>query len=106
EQLKTAGLHRVNISLDTLNAKHFHQITGGGKIQDVMAGIIAAKKCGLYPIKINCVITENSEQDLKIIKNFALKNNLQARFIPLMNLKPVNVTGLDRILSLKHLTRK
>jgi GTP 3',8-cyclase len=87
-QLKTAGLHRVNISLDTLNAKKFQQLTCGGKIQDVMAGIIAAKKCGLYPIKINCVVDElHTPKDNQIMRNFALKNNLSIRFISLMNLK-------------------
>lgn len=86
-QLKQAGLQRVNISLDTLNAKKFYEITKGGNIQNVMAGIVAAKKHGLSPIKINCVILENSEAEVKLMQKFAAKNNLQVRFIPRMHLK-------------------
>src|SRR5664280_2578531 len=54
--LKKAGLHRVNISLDTADPDRFSQITRGGNINDVMSGIISAKDAGLLPVKINCVI--------------------------------------------------
>jgi GTP 3',8-cyclase len=93
-KLKQAGLQRVNISLDTLNAKKFRDVTQDGNIQDVMAGIVAAKKCGLSPIKINCVIAENSKTETDLMQKFAAKNNLQVRFIPLMNLKAGKFTQI------------
>jgi cyclic pyranopterin phosphate synthase len=55
EELKNAGLKRVNISLDTLKKDRFKQITGHDKLKDVLAGIDAAGKVGLNPIKINMV---------------------------------------------------
>jgi len=56
KELKEAGLHRVNVSLDTLNPEKYHQITRLGNIEDVLEGISEAQKIGLTPVKINCVI--------------------------------------------------
>ncbi|MBT3301472.1 MAG: GTP 3',8-cyclase MoaA [Bacteroidetes bacterium] len=88
KELKEAGLHRINISLDTLNAEKFKSITRGGDIEAVFKGIKAAKQVGLSPIKINCVVqNSSSEQDAKEVKAFCEENGLQIRFIKLMNLK-------------------
>ncbi|MDX9770896.1 MAG: radical SAM protein [Tenuifilaceae bacterium] len=85
--LRDAGLMRVNISLDTINPERFKQITRVGNINDVIEGIQAAKTAGLTPIKINCVVKESSnEPDALEVKRFALDNDLQVRFIPLMDL--------------------
>jgi cyclic pyranopterin phosphate synthase len=54
--LKAAGLHRVNISLDTLHPERYRIITRGGDIRKTLEGIRAAKEAGLEPVKINCVI--------------------------------------------------
>jgi cyclic pyranopterin phosphate synthase len=87
QPLFNAGLMRVNISLDTLNPQRFSEITRGGDIKDVMNGIHAAKEVGFYPIKINCVVNKSSnEPDALEVKQFALDNGLQVRFIPLMDL--------------------
>lgn len=58
--LKSAGLMRVNISLDTLDAAKFRTITCGGSLQDVLAGIDAALDAGLKPVKINMVVFNNT----------------------------------------------
>ncbi|MFO8022499.1 MAG: radical SAM protein [Perlabentimonas sp.] len=85
--LRDAGLMRVNVSLDTLNEQKFNQITRVGKLNDVIEGIFSAREAGLEPIKINCVVKESSEEeDAQAVKRFALENNLQVRFIPLMDL--------------------
>ncbi|MDD5189685.1 MAG: GTP 3',8-cyclase MoaA [Dehalococcoidales bacterium] len=55
-ELKQSGLKRVNISLDSLQPAKFTQITGGDKLADVLAGIEAANKTGLTPVKINMVV--------------------------------------------------
>ena len=86
-KLKKAGLHRVNISLDTVDPDKYTEITRGGDIKKVIAGIVAAQKAGLTPIKINCVVKKDSkEPDALGVKDFCERMNLQIRFIHLMNL--------------------
>ncbi len=88
EPLKNAGLQRVNISLDTLDPERFRQITRVGELIEVMQGIEAAKKAGLTPIKLNCVIKKsNLEPDAKLVAQYAKENNLEIRFIHEMDLK-------------------
>ncbi|MBN1251209.1 MAG: GTP 3',8-cyclase MoaA [Bacteroidales bacterium] len=88
QQLADAGLHRVNISLDTMNPEKYKQITRRGNINDVFKGIEAAKKAGLNPIKINCVIQESSlEPDAQDVANFCRQNDLKVRFIREMDLE-------------------
>lgn len=85
--LKRAGLSRLNISLDTLNAGKFKIITRGGTISHVLEGIQWAKDAGFDPIKINCVIWNNTQEpDALEVKDFCLKNGLKVRFIHQMNL--------------------
>ena len=55
-KLKAAGLHRVNISLDTLDADQYATLTRRDRHHDVLAGIDAALAAGLTPVKINAVI--------------------------------------------------
>ena len=87
EDLATAGLHRVNISLDTLDEQKFNSITRVGKLQDVLSGIEAAVKAGLTPVKLNCVIKKSSlEPDAQMVAQYAKDNGLQVRFIPEMDL--------------------
>lgn len=63
DELKEAGLKRVNISLDTLKRDKFKQITGHDKLKDVLAGIEAAHKAGLEPVKINMVPLKGINDD-------------------------------------------
>ncbi|MBI9069180.1 MAG: GTP 3',8-cyclase MoaA [Salinivirgaceae bacterium] len=88
EDLKQAGLQRVNISLDTLDADIFKKITRVGDLNIVLAGIEAAKKAGLEPIKLNCVIKKSSQEpDAQTVAKFAEDNGLFVRFIHEMNLE-------------------
>lgn len=85
--LKKAGLHRVNISLDTLDAEKFSKITRGGDIASVLKGIEAARKAELDPVKINCVIAKSSEEpDALAVKEYCRLHGLQVRFISQMDL--------------------
>ena len=87
-ELKEAGLHRVNVSLDTINPEKYKQITRIGNIEDVLEGIFEAQKVGLTPIKINCVIKESSQEpDAIEVAEFCKKNNIQIRYIHQMELK-------------------
>lgn len=84
--LREAGLHRVNISLDTLDAGRYREITRGGELGSALAGIEAAKEAGLVPVKLNCVVRENSsEPDAREVARFAEENGLEVRFIRLMD---------------------
>lgn len=86
--LKKAGLHRINISLDTMDPVKYSNITRGGDINNVFAGIEAAKKAGLLPIKINCVVNESSQEiDAKEVLDFCKINELNIRFIHKMDLQ-------------------
>lgn len=85
--LAEAGLMRVNVSLDTLNPEKFGYITRGGDIQKVLAGIDAALKAGLAPVKINCVIKETpDEDDARMVAEYCMKKGLEVRFIRVMDL--------------------
>ena len=88
KELKDAGLHRVNISLDTVDPKRYEEITRGGNIDRVFEGIAQAKAVGLSPIKINCVVEKNSgEKDASEVAAFAAREGLSVRFIKIMDLK-------------------
>jgi len=63
QHLSDAGLHRVNISLDTLDPERFRRITRRGELQDVLSGIEAAREAGLRPIKINTVVIRGMNAD-------------------------------------------
>ncbi len=86
--LHTAGLSRVNISLDSLSPSRFALLTGGGNLDDVLAGIKAAQNAGFNPIKLNCVV-DNSSEDVNAqeVAAFAKKEGLQVRFIQKMNIQ-------------------
>ncbi len=58
-----SGLHRVNISLDTLRADRFKNIARRGELASVLEGIEAAQKAGLTPIKLNCVVMRGWNED-------------------------------------------
>jgi len=84
--LAEAGLHRVNISLDTLDPARFRELTRGGDVQRVLEGIAAADAAGLRPIKLNCVAAESgSEDDVESVKRFGLERGLEVRVIRVMH---------------------
>lgn len=85
--LANAGLHRINVSLDTTDADKFRLITRGGDINKVYRGIAAAKEAGLHPIKINCVVKGDDRQDAERVKEFGLQEGLEVRFISEMDLQ-------------------
>ncbi|HOZ48739.1 MAG TPA: radical SAM protein [Candidatus Hydrogenedentes bacterium] len=86
-ELAAAGLHRVNISLDALNPERFAEITRGGNVADVLAGIQAAREARLDPVKLNCVVDhDSSEDDARDVAGFARRQGLEVRFIRRMNL--------------------
>lgn len=96
QKLSDAGLHRVNISLDTMNLVKYHQITRLGDINQVFKGIEAAKKAGLTPVKINCVVKKSSDEpDAEKVAQFCAENDLQIRYIQEMNLETGSFSVVD-----------
>ena len=94
--LKDAGLDRLNISLDSLNATRFHEITRTGHLSDVLAGITAAQQAGFQRIKLNSVIMRHRNDDeILTLVNFARQQQLDLAFIEEMPLG--NISEHQRI---------
>ena len=86
-RLKEAGLHRINVSLDTLDPVKYHKITRTGNVKMVLKGLLAARQAGLHPIKLNCVVGEmNDEGDAMMVNQYGEENGFQVRFIRQMDL--------------------
>ncbi len=95
-KLREAGLHRINISLDTISREKFAAITRGGNIADVFEGIKAAKTAGLLPVKINCVIKgSKEEEEAKSVTAFCNDNDLGIRYISQMDLVKGHFSMVD-----------
>ncbi len=91
QALKDAGVSRVNISLDTLKADRFRQITRGGQIERTLAGLDAALAAGFGRIKLNSVILKNRNHDeVADLVRFAIKRGVDISFIEEM---PLGVVG-------------
>ncbi|MHC1588981.1 MAG: GTP 3',8-cyclase MoaA [Methermicoccaceae archaeon] len=67
-ELKEAGLHRVNVSLDTLDARTYAQITQKGVLKRVISGIEEAMACGLVPLKLNTVMLKGVNDSTESIE--------------------------------------
>jgi cyclic pyranopterin phosphate synthase len=86
-QLRTAGLDRVNVSLDALSAETFASLTRRNRLDDVLAGLAAADAAGLRPVKINSVLMRgiNDTEAVPLLR-FALDHGYELRFIEQMPL--------------------
>ena len=83
-ELREAGLQRVNISLDSLDAEEYARITRGGKLGHVLAGIDAALDAGFDPVKLNTVVVRSLGQNLGGFAQMTLDRPLHVRFIEFM----------------------
>lgn len=104
EALRLAGLKRINVSLDTLDPEKFKQITRRGNLDKVLAGIFAAQKVGLNPVKINVVVIRGRNDDEIIdLVEFARKRDLVIRFIEYMDVGNANSWSLETTLTKKEI---
>ncbi len=95
-ELFGAGLQRVNVSLDAVDPEYYGSLTGGGNVEAVLDGILAARRAGLHPIKLNCVVNESStEAHAQEVKEYAHQNGLEVRFIPRMDLQQGKFSVVD-----------
>ena len=100
EALERAGLSRVNISLDTLRADRFVEITRRDRLPDVLAGIAAARAVGLAPVKVNVVLMRGVNDDEVVdLARFAIDHQCQVRFIEAMPLDAQGAWSRDTMIS-------
>ncbi len=104
--LKDAGLNRITVSMDAVDPDRFARITRVPKGYDnVLAGIRTARRAGLWPVKVNCVLMRGFNEDQIIpFGMFAREEGVIVRFIEFMPLEegrtwsPATVVTLDEIL--------
>jgi cyclic pyranopterin phosphate synthase len=106
EALRDAGVQSMNISLDTLDAGVYSQITGRDFHAQVLTGIDAAIAAGFDQIKLNAVLMRgrNEDQLLPLIE-FAAARNLLLRFIELMPVSTVDVLNESNFMSVMEAKR-
>ncbi len=89
--LRQAGVTRLNVSLDSLRADRYAEITGGGKLDRVLAGLEAARATGFTPIKINMVVMGGvNEDEISDMVRFCIDREFTLRLIETM---PIGDTG-------------
>jgi len=90
QALRQAGISRINVSLDSLQADRYKQLTGG-KLEKVIAGLMAARQAGFAPIKINMVVMRDSNDDeIEAMVDFCIEHDFTLRLIETM---PMGETG-------------
>jgi cyclic pyranopterin phosphate synthase len=95
-ELFSAGLKRINISLDSIDPVRYKELSRGGELEHALQGIQAAKSVGFDPIKVNCVIWKSKEEpDALGVKKYCEDNELQIRYIRWMNLNTGEFSIVD-----------
>jgi cyclic pyranopterin phosphate synthase len=103
--LKAAGLHRVTVSMDAVNAATFERITRiPGSFETVLKGVRAALTAGLTPLKINCVLLRGFNDDqIEGFARFAREENVVVRFIEFMPLEEGRLWTPEIVVTLKEI---
>jgi GTP 3',8-cyclase len=97
--LRDAGLERINVSLDTMDAAKFQRLTRRTGFEQVIEGILAAKDAGFHPVKVNAVAMRGvTEDDVVPLGLFARKHGLELRFIEYMPLDAGHHWERDKVL--------
>ncbi|MFA5891561.1 MAG: GTP 3',8-cyclase MoaA [Actinomycetota bacterium] len=88
-ELARAGLHRINVSVDSLMRHRFAEMTRRDALEQVMEGLRAAEAAGMHPIKLNCVVIRGTNDDEIIdFAKFSRTTGYEVRFIEYMPLDP------------------
>jgi len=108
QPLKDAGLQRVTVSMDAVDPLKFARITRVPRGYDnVVAGIRAARRAGLGPVKLNCVLLRGFNEDQIIpFGQFAREENVIVRFIEFMPLEEDRVWSPDRVVTLDDIRKE
>jgi cyclic pyranopterin phosphate synthase len=81
QDLRDAGLRRVNLSIDSLRAERFTAITRGGRVEEALAGLDAAFAVGFSPVKVNTVLLDGVEDELEEFVALTVERPIHVRFI-------------------------
>jgi cyclic pyranopterin phosphate synthase len=102
--LRSAGLDRLNVSLDTLDPERFAALTHRPRLPDVLAGLAAAANAGIHPIKINSVLIRgiNDDEALALLR-YALAKGYEQRFIEQMPLDAGHTWSRDQMVSAEEI---
>ncbi|MEJ2141241.1 MAG: GTP 3',8-cyclase MoaA [Gammaproteobacteria bacterium] len=104
--LKDAGVARINVSLDTLRADRFKEITHG-KLGKVIDGLMAAKQAGFHPIKVNMVVMKGiNDDEVEDMVNFCLEHDFTLRFIETMPVGDTGRSASDHFISLDEIKQR
>jgi GTP 3',8-cyclase len=107
QPLREAGLDRVNISIDSLDPQKFREVTRGGKLEDVWAGLAAATEAGLAPIKLNAVIVRGMNDDEVVqLARLTTRYPWEFRFIEVMPLAGVAGLAQEGVISSAELVAR
>lgn len=107
EPLARAGLQRVNVSIDTLDAERFKRITRWGTLDQVWDGIEAAERAGLTPVKLNAVVVRGfNDQDVTELARLTVDHNWQVRFIEMMPFGDVATFAQEQIVTDEEIRNK
>ena len=105
--LKEAGLNGLTVSLHSLKAERFSEITGGGPLDRVLAGINAAKACGFDSLKVNAVIIRGcNEDEIADLASLASSGDVTVRFIEYMPFDGQRLWGMEKVFSGKEIVSK
>jgi len=106
EELKSAGISRINVSLDTLRADRFKDITRGN-LNKVIDGLMAAKRAGFSPIKINMVIMKGiNDDEVEDMIEFCIEHDFTLRFIETMPMGETGRNAASYFLSLQDIKNR
>jgi GTP 3',8-cyclase len=108
QPLKDAGLNRVTVSMDAVDAGIFERITRvPGSFPVVLSGIRAARDAGLTPLKINCVLLRGFNDDqIEGFARFAREENVVVRFIEFMPLEEGRLWSPEIVVSLREIVER
>ena len=96
KDLYDAGIHRINISLDTLDPEKYSKITRGGKFTDAVDGIRAAMEVGMKPVKLNTVLIGGvNDDEIEALAQLTVNYPVELRFIELMPIGNTEVYGKE-----------
>ena len=95
--LRAAGLDRINVSLDTLRKDRFRELTRRGDLDQVLAGVEAARRAGFDPIKLNTVVIRdmNDDEILELVE-YCREHGFEQRFIEYMDVGNANDWSMER----------
>ena len=105
--LRAAGLGRINISLDTLRADRFEELTRRDDLHRVVAGIDAAVAAGLHPVKVNTVVMRDvNDDELVDLARFGRERGVVVRFIEFMPLDAQGAWERDRVVAQREIVER